>query len=325
MTMKASIIIPNYNGINYIEACLDSLLLMGYQDYELIVIDNASTDGSEVLVSQRNEPMHLICNDTNLGFAAAVNQGIECAKGDYVILLNNDVEVEPDWLERLVWAIEQDERIFAVSSKMLRWHERDIIDDAGDGYNILGWGFKHGDGMNRSSYAKAREVFSACAGAAIYRKSLLDEIGYFDEAFFAYLEDIDLCFRARMQGYKVIFEPSAVVYHIGSATSGSKYNDFKVRLASRNNVYLLHKNMPLWMLVLNSPFLILGDVVKYIFMARAGFGNIFLKGKLEAFKTLKGVKKASGYRLADCLWVEGWMIKESISFVRYMLALITKR
>ena len=132
---------------------------------------------------------------------------------------------------------------------MIRYSERDKIDDAGDEYTILGWAYKRGDGATVNKYNKSERVFSSCAGAAIYRRKLFEEIGYFDEAFFAYMEDVDISYRANIHGYKNIYCRDALVYHIGSATSGSKYNNFKVRLAARNNIYVILKNMPFFQLL----------------------------------------------------------------------------
>ena len=132
------------------------------------------------------------------------------------------------------------------------------MDDAGDEYTILGWTRKVGDGKSPDLYTAEREIFSACAGAALYRKNILDEIGYFDENFFAYMEDVDISYRARIKGYKCVYCPEAVVYHFGSGTSGSRYNEFKIRLAARNNVYVPYKNMPLPQLVLYGFLLLAG-------------------------------------------------------------------
>ena len=173
-------------------------------------------------------------------------------------MLNNDTVAKENWLEELVKCIQKDKKVFSVCSKMIMYNETDIIDDAGDEYNLLGWTLKRGDGQPISSYNKIEEVFSSCAGAAIYRRSILDEIGYFDEHFFAYMEDVDISYRAKIHGYKNIYCANAQIYHIGSATSGSKYNPFKVKLAARNNVYVPYKNMPILQILINLPFLALG-------------------------------------------------------------------
>ena len=148
-------------------------------------------------------------------------------------------------------------------------------------YSVLGWAYQRGVGRSSKGYNREREVFSACAGAAIYRRAVFEQIGYFDEMHFAYLEDIDVCYRAKIFGWHNRYCPTAVVYHVGSGTSGSKYNAFKVRLAARNNVYLNYKNMPLFQLLVNFLPITMGIIVKYGFFQKLGFGKEYLDGVKE--------------------------------------------
>ena len=165
--------------------------------------------------------------------------------------------------------MDRSEKIFSVSNKMIQMYHPDLMDDAGDMYSVLGWAFQRGVGRPKS-FIKKLPRLSACAGAAIYRREVFETIGYFDEMHFAYLEDIDVGYRAKLYGYDNVFCPEAVVYHVGSGTSGSKYNSFKVKLAARNNVYLNYKNMRTWQLLLNSPCLLAGTFVKFLFLKRWG-------------------------------------------------------
>lgn len=158
------------------------------------------------------------------------------------------------------------------------------IDDAGDFYNALGWAFARGKDKPISGYEKSDRIFAACAGAALYRKSILDEIGLFDEAHFAYLEDIDIGYRANIAGYRNVFAPEAKVMHAGSAVSGSRHNAFKVDLSARNSIYLIFKNMPLLQVILNLPFLILGYLIKTLFFIKKGLGKVYLSGLGKGFK-----------------------------------------
>lgn len=293
--MKVSVIIPNYNGEKYLRNCIASLQQQTYQDYELIFVDNASSDRSLEIMNEfafSTPPLRMIRNTENKGFAKAVNQGIKTAAGEYIVLLNNDTEAQFDWLQYLVQAMEEDEKIFSVSSKMLRYHERDIIDDAGDEFTVLGWAYKRGDGRTSKYYTQKEEVFSSCAGAAIYRKSILGEIGLFEEVFFAYLEDVDLGYRARIHGYKNIYCPQAIIYHVGSATSGSKYNSFKIKISSRNTIYLIKKNMPHIAILINLPFLIIGFVIKGIFFSVKGYGMEYLSGLREGLVNCRQLEKS---------------------------------
>ena len=293
VNMKATVVIPNYNGLQFIKTCLDSLREQKEKDFETLIIDNASEDGSFEYIRDFYPAVRLVQLKKNYGFSAAVNKGISMSKTKYVILLNNDTEADPDFVGELIKAIDQSDDIFSVSSKMISFHDRSRMDDAGDLYSVIGWGFQQGIGQSVENYQEDREVFSACAGAAIYRKAVFDQIGKFDLKHFAYLEDMDVGYRARIQGYRNMFCASAVVYHVGSGTSGSRYNPFKVRLAARNNLYLVYKNMPFLQLVVNMPFLALGFLIKFIFFTRMGYGKEYREGFVEGLQkcyTLKKVK-----------------------------------
>ncbi len=277
--MKSTVVIPNYNGMEYLRNCLLSLQACVGSPFAVLVIDNASTDGSQEMVTKEFPEVTLIGLSENYGFAKAVNIGIEAVETQYVILLNNDTTVEPNFVNALENGIESSSRIFSVSAKMIVMSHPELLDGAGDLYCALGWAFALGKGKNVSSYYNKRsEIFSSCGGAAIYRMSILREIGLFDEHHFAYLEDTDIGYRAKVYGYKNYYEPKAVVYHAGSASSGSRYNLFKINLAAKNSIYLIFKNMPVFQIIINIPCLILGFSIKILFFAKKGYGKIYLKG-----------------------------------------------
>ena len=190
--MKVTIVIPNYNGKHFMEPCLASLKEQTCQDYKVLVVDNASTDGSLEYMKEHYPEIEVIALDKNYGFSKAVNVGIQHSTTPYVILLNNDTTVDPHYVEEMIKAIERSPRIFSVSSKMIQMYHPELIDSAGDLYTLLGWGVCRGTGRPVSNYTEADEIFTACAGAAIYRRSAFGKIGYFDENHFAYLEDIDV-------------------------------------------------------------------------------------------------------------------------------------
>lgn len=321
--MKVSIVIPNYNGGQYLKKCVDSLLIHKFKDIEIIIVDNGSTDSSMLSVEKLSNCIKIIKLEKNYGFSKAVNYGINVSSGKYVVLLNNDTVIKFDWLDSLIKEIESDERIFSVSSKMIRYNEKDKIDDAGDNYTIMGWAYKRGDGFNIANYNKTSEVFSSCAGAAIYRKEIFKKIGYFDEKFFAYMEDVDISYRARIHGYKNVYCNTAEVYHIGSATSGSKYNSFKVRLAARNNNYVILKNMPLIQVIINFPFILAGILIKYIFFLKLGFGKEYIDGIKESVKSYKDIEKTKYYNknLFNYLKIEWDII---LNTFRYLMMKIFK-
>lgn len=316
MKKQMTIVIPNYNGNKYLKNCLDSVYAQSFKDFEVIIIDNASIDGSYEWVQEYRD-IQFKRLDQNYGFSRAVNEGIYLAQGEYVLLLNNDTIMASDFLQEILKEMESHPKAFAVCSKMIQYHNPDLIDDAGDEYTLMGWTRKRGDHEPITRYTKSEEVFSACAGAALYRKSILKEIGYFDENFFAYMEDVDISYRARIYGYENRYCGAAKIHHIGSATSGSRYNAFKVRLAAQNNIYVPYKNMPLLQLILNSPFLLMGYFIKYMFFINKGFGKAYREGIRNGIKGLKKIDKVpfKWSHLLNYIYIEGMLIKNTINFV----------
>lgn len=288
---KITIVIPNYNGKHFLKPCLSSLQEQSMKEFYTLVVDNGSTDGSVELLEKEYPWVELIKREKNYGFCNAVNIGIKRAETPYVLLLNNDTQTEKDFVKELLKEIEKSPEIFSCSSKMLHFTYHDRMDDAGDMYCIVGWQFQRGVGRPEKVFQKTADVFSACAGAALYRKDVFEKIGYFDEGHFAYLEDMDIGYRARIYGYRNVFCPKAKVYHVGSGTTGSKYNEFKVKLSARNTVYLNYKNMPIVQLVINFVPLCAGYFIKWIFFTKKGFGKTYLEGIKEGIQTRKKCKK----------------------------------
>lgn len=313
---KVTVIIPNYKNIAFIKDCLKSLENQNYA-FEIIIVNNSSQDGSNEYIKNDHPEITLIENNENLGFATAVNQGIKASKSEYVFLLNNDTELDSNCISYLIKCIDKDKNIFAVSSKIIQYHDKSKMDDAGDEYTIFGFTKRVGYGKSPELYNKEREIFSACAGAALYRTSVFDEIGLFDTNFFAYMEDIDISYRARIYGYKCIYCPQAIVYHIGSASSGSKYNKFKIRLAARNNVYVPFKNMPWPQLALNFVFLLIGYFIKYLFFIRKGYGSVYLDGLKEGFNSYRKLEKVkySNRNFINYLKIQWILIKNTLKFI----------
>lgn len=286
MMNKITVVIPNYNGINYLKDCLEALYAQeaGTPDFQVLVVDNASGDGSVEQAEELFPDIRIIRLSENTGFCHAVNVGIRASDTPYIILLNNDTKVKSRFVKSLYDAIRKNKKVFSVSAKMLMWDRPDLIDDAGDLYTALGWAVARGKGRPAEDYDKRMSVFSACGGAAIYRRSILEETGLFDELHFAYLEDLDLGYRARIHGYRNLYEPGAQVLHLGSASTGSRYNPRKTQLASANSVYVVYKNMPLLQLIWNLPFLIPGFLIKWLFFCRKKMGLVYLKGLAEGIQ-----------------------------------------
>lgn len=274
----ATVVIPNLNGMRYLKDCLDSLMMQSRQDFSVILIDNGSEDGSADYVESHYPEVIVRRFGTNTGFCRAVNEGIRMSNTPYVVLLNNDTVCDTAFMEKLVGAIEKDENCFSCAAKMVRMDDPERMDNGGDYYCAFGWAYALGKGKPARKYAKQREIFSACAAAAIYRRAVFDEIGLFDEVHFAYLEDVDVAYRARIAGYRNLYIPEAVVRHVGSATSGSVYNEFKIRYSSRNSIYLIYKNMPLLQILLNLPLLAAGFLIKMFFFAQKGYFHEYVTG-----------------------------------------------
>ena len=300
--MLTSVVIPNYNGIRYLKNCLLSLQKCEGEDFEVIVVDNGSTDGSDLLPDSLKLNVRLIKLNENTGFAHAVNVGIREAKGEYVILLNNDTEVTGGFVSNLTGALKNNRNAFSASAMMVDMNNREVLDGAGDYYCALGWAFAYGKGKKTEECDKGRKIFSSCGGACIYDKAKLEITGLFDELHFAYLEDVDLGYRARIAGFDNIYEPASVVYHAGSGFSGSRYNEFKIKLSSRNSVYLILKNMPLLQLIINLPFIVFGYLIKTLFFVLKGYGKVYLKGLLDGFKlyfSKEGHKNKVRFKLSN--------------------------
>ncbi len=306
---RTTVVIPNYNGIQYIENCLKSLYA-GRCRPVVIVVDNGSGDESRRLVKEKFPQVKLISLEENTGFCHAVNVGIREADTEFVFLLNNDTTVEEGCVEELEKALSVSENIFSAGAKMINMRFPEKIDDAGDFYCALGWAFARGKDQPAEKYERGGRIFASCAGAAMYRRKALLELGVFDEAHFAYLEDIDVGYRANLMGFRNVFAPKAVVRHAGSAVSGSRHNAFKVDLSSRNSVYLIVKNMPFLQILLNLPFLLAGYLIKLLFFAGKGLGGAYLRGigrGLRLSLSGEGRKRRVKFewkRFPNYLWVQ---------------------
>ena len=307
---RTAVIIPNYNGMKYIRGCLASLRAQTAEDFDVFVVDNGSTDGSAELAAEEFPEVHLLKMGENTGFTGAVNAGLKEAEGyRYALLLNNDTIAGKHFVEALENAIEADPKLFSCQASMRQMDHPECMDDAGDFYTVLGWAFARGKGKSADRYKKNAPIFFSCAGAAIYRMSVIREIGALDPTMFAYLEDCDLGWRARLHGYENLFVPSAYVLHAGSGSSGSRYNEFKVKYSSRNSVYIIRKNMAPWQRLWHLPFLMAGFGIKTVFFIRKGLGKTYLMGLLEGMKMKAERTPADPGAL---LQTEKWMLKGTL-------------
>lgn len=237
-----SVIIPNWNGMAYLPACLAALAAQDYAPLEIIVVDNASADGSVELLRARHPEIRLLELTENRGFTGACNAGLRAARGEFLALLNNDTEAAPGWATAAIHALRQRPTVGSVASKLLLHDRRDVIHTAGDYFTRDGCAGNRGvwerdDGQ----YENEEFVFSACGGAAIYRRAMLEDIGLLDDDFFFSGEDVDLGWRAQLRGWRCLYVPQAVVYHHLSASGGGVTASY---FDGRNSIAILVKNLP---------------------------------------------------------------------------------
>ncbi len=281
-----SVIVVNYNGKAFLEKCLASLEAQTYPRFETILVDNGSTDGSVEQATERHPNVRAIRNGRNTGFAKANNIGILAAKGALIATLNNDAAAEPRWLEALVEAMMSDDAVGMCASKMVFMTRPWVINSTGICISRSGASWDRGMfEPDRGQYDTVEEVFGPCAGAALYRKSMLDEAGRFDESFFAYMEDVDLAFRCRLKGWKCVYVPDAVARHYHGGTAGYM-SDLSVYLGNRNIVWNFVKNYPAVLLVVSLPWAVGRNLAVLPYYALKGHGLAALRAKVDALKGL---------------------------------------
>jgi GT2 family glycosyltransferase len=283
---SVSALVLNYDGRALLDTALPSLLAQTYPDLSVTVIDNGSRDGSAAYVRERWPDVDVLELPENVGVAAALNRGVERARGELVALLNNDIELEPDWLERLVDALAEHPEAASASGKLLRFYERDVIDAAGDGLRWSGAAINRGGGeRDVGQYDRAEEVLTACAGAALYRRAALDAVGPFDEDFWAYLEDVDWGLRAQLLGYASRYVPRARGYHVRGATTARETPRYRLP-QRRNAVWLLVKDYPASALVRHAPEILVLQLGVAVQDVRDGVFGATLRGWWQALAGL---------------------------------------
>ncbi len=241
---QATVIIPNWNGAGHLRECLDSLAAQTFRDFETLLVDNGSTDASVSLVERDYPWVRVIGLAQNLGFSTAVNVGIRESQSEYVVLLNNDTRARRDWLEALIRDMSHWPEASFAASRMLRYEPPHLVDSAGDHFSLLsGAGNNIGAGDPEGLHKQPAWIFGACAGAAIYRRSLFEDIGVFDEDFFLVFEDVDLDLRAQVAGHHCLYIPDAVVLHKRGGSTDATSLEVAVR-SWRNHVWVAGKNLP---------------------------------------------------------------------------------
>ena len=325
-------VIPSWNGKHLLGPCLDSLRRQTFKDFDVLVVENGSTDGSVDFLRSNYAEVDVLQLERNQGFAGGVNAGIRAAQTPYVALLNNDANADPGWLEALVARLDGHPQAGGCTSKILMVNAEGTaseIDSTGDFYTTWGLPFPRGRGeIDRHQYAQAEEVFGGSGGATLYRASLFEAIGLFDEAFFAYFEDVDLAFRARLAGYAHYYEPAAVVHHELGATSAG-LGSFRRYHGIKNICYVYVKNMPGRLFWRYLPRFVLSQLLLLASSIRQRLFVVHLKALGRVVITLpsvlaarRGVQRGRAIGVTE---IDGWLVKGLPPLQRHSIRRLLRR
>ena len=305
MSIAVTFVIVNWNGRRLLEDCLNSIRRQTFREFETIVVDNGSTDGSRELLREKFGDVRVLELESNHGFAEPNNLAFREAGGDFVATVNNDLTLEPGWLTPLIGALQSDESCFAAQGKILRADQPGVVDTCGLGMRPCGAARNLAHNRLGDTIRARREIFTVSAGAAVYRKSMLRQLGLFDGRYFAYYEDLDLGWRARQQGWRTMLIPEAIAYHKVHGTSGNVPGDFLWFLSERNRLRTMVKNLPLGVLM-RHPMKILLDELRYIDMIRKKAGwRTLLRARLTVLGellTLRAKRSAGAGRVTARQW-----------------------
>ncbi len=314
-----SVIIPNWNGRKLLGACLDSLRRQTQTGLEVIVVENGSVDGSSQFIKENYPEVRLLEQEVNLGFAGGVNRGIRQARGQRIGLLNNDAVVEPNWAEEMIRGLKEAD---IIQSKILQSDDHTKIDTTGD--FMSKWGLPYPRGRNQTDNSEPKTIspiFSACGGSVVYRRRVFETVGLFDEAFFAYLEDVDLSFRARLAGFKVAINPLAITYHHVGATA-KQMGSFPRYHYIKNSFYLFYKNFPASVFIRTLPRFCLVQMLMFVSALKNGVPQVALKAYLKGLVRLpklirqrhriQSSRKISPHQVADWLTDYDSMVAEFV-------------
>jgi len=279
-------VVLNYDGRHLLETILPSLAGQTLAGVRTVVVDNGSSDDSIAWLAREWPAVEVVSLPENIGVTRALNVCVSAAETEFVALLNNDLELEPDCLRELVSALRAHPEAGSAGGKLLDFGEREVIDGAGDTLTWRGNGHRRGHGeRDRGQFEQPRAIFGACGGAALYRRSALREVGPFDEDFYAFFEDVDWSLRAQVAGFQCRYVPSAVVYHMGSATIGRGLSAFTRYHLWRNGVWLVLKSLPLGVIARHAHQLILGQAINLAVAVRDRKLGIWLRAQRDALRT----------------------------------------
>lgn len=314
-------LVLNYNGKQHLECCLSSLEKQTYDNFETILIDNASQDDSVDFVEENFPDVKIVRNNQNSGYAGGMNFGARQCNAEYLLFLNNDVEVEPNLIEEMMKTIISDSSIASCNAKVLRFYERDVIDCAGLKLDVYGFPYIIGHNEKDSGrYDTVRDTFQI-GTCALVKRQVFEKIGGFDDVYFALSEDIDLCWRAKLAGYRIVITPFARLYHKASATIKElRYTRPRIRyLSERNIIRMLLKNYSTWTLVKVLPryfAMLLAEMLFYLAIRRVGMAWALVKAvwwNITHFRgTLSLRRKVQRMRVVDDNAIQKEMLKKSV-------------
>jgi GT2 family glycosyltransferase len=286
-----TVAVATYNGLHLLDTVLGSLEPQTCGDLRTVVIDDASTDGTVEWLAESWPAVEIVAHAENRGVAAALNSCFSAGAGsEFILLLNNDVELDRRCVEELVGTLQAHPEVAVAQAKLLDFSRRELLDGTGDSYSWAGVPHRRGQGeLDHGQYDELEEVFGACAAAALYRSSAIEEIGGFDEQFFALCEDIDWSFRARLAGYRCRYVPSAVAYHVGSASLGPRVSEFTLYHNWRNQIWVVAKDYPALSLVRHAPDLLMGLLANLYVAVRHRCVGVLLRAWRDALRGLPPV------------------------------------
>jgi GT2 family glycosyltransferase len=291
-----TVAVLSYDGRHLLEVILPSLARQSFRDFEVVVVDNGSRDDTVAWLAERWPQVEVVSLAQNVGVTAALNVCARAGRSELVGLFNNDLELEPDCLGELVAAMREHPQAGWAGAKLRDFEQRDVIDGAGDVFTWAATGGRRGHGeRDVGQYDQPRAIFGACGGAALYRRSALEQVGEFDEDFFAFYEDVDWNLRAQLAGLSCRYVPGAVVYHMGSATIGRGLSDFTRYHLWRNTLWIIAKDLPAGSLLRHAPHLLLGQLVNLAVALRDRKLGIWLRVWRDA---LRGLPRALRKRRA---------------------------
>lgn len=318
--LKVSVLIPNWNGLELLKKSLPSLGKQVFQKFEVIIVDNGSTDESVPYVKKNFPKFKVIELKENIGFSPAMNLAIKESRGEYLILLNNDTEIDKNCLNFLVESADRHQDVGMIAAKMLNFHNRKLIDSAGDYIDEVG----HANNIGLGEYDSPRfnvpgYIFLVTGGGSLFKKKVFDQVGLFDNDYFAYFEDVDICFRAQIAGFKAWYEPRAIIYHIHKATS-RKNTAFTEYLQFRNMTMTIIKDFPMSLMLKNFNWLkiILVNLNTVRFLGSCGYLIPAFKAEcyiiFHFFGLLKKRRKIQAGRKVDNAYINSFILEKKITF-----------